>query len=239
MELKVSFTESFDPDAPRQFSSIFSNLILNAHLPEEASDSSEGGIGGYAGNLAILDAYTLEGDTCNQQPKMTALRVEKQMYFTADGTAYPKYIARDSRSYTLWKSSLPRTPIPGGHGDAEVVAEDVRVVHWNIFVPQPRVVIVYREVPAKEQILKMLARIGGSLTVVVLVYTALFPRKYASSTFAAMVDMRTLRGSENRSVQPQCPDLARERYGEWRFWLPPPASAGENSGLELPERRPE
>ena len=68
IEFKVSMKESHNYSAPRQFSAVFSDMILNAHSPSEDDNMGE-----YAGNMGILPTYQL-GD----KGEMTALRVEHE-----------------------------------------------------------------------------------------------------------------------------------------------------------------
>lgn len=58
-----------------------------------------------------------------------------------------------------------------------------------------------------------------------MIFTCIFPKKYPLSSFMAAVEMRTLRGFQERLINPNV-DPTRDRYLEWRFWVP-------ESGTEL------
>lgn len=68
-------------------------------------------------------------------------------------------------------------------------------------------------------------KILGGLAVFGMIFTCIFPKKYPLSSFMAAVEMRTLRGFQERLINPNV-DPTRDRYLEWRFWIP-------ESGTEL------
>lgn len=226
LSFKVSFKEQVNATAPRQFADIFTDTILNAHLPGDQMI--------YAGNLAILPSYGAksEGSGGPDPPMMTALRLEKVQTTTASGTVYIKYVSKDTRVYHLHDPSLPETLVP----NPAPVEGPLRVVQWDIFVPQPRVVQKHKEIPLKEQIIKLVARVGGALTMMALCFQLIFPRKYGSSSVAATMEMRTLRGFSVQEKHPTV-DPEREHFGEWRFFQEEAGAASAGAETEMTTRR--
>lgn len=147
---------------------------------------------------------------------MTALRIEKTQTTTASGKVFVKYVSKDTRIYHLHEPSMPDISVPKP-APVEGELRDLRVVQWDIFVPQPQVVQQHKVIPLKEQIIKLLARVGGALTMIALCFQLIFPRKYANSSVAATMEMRTLRGFSVREKHPAV-DPEQEHFGEWRFF---------------------
>ena len=157
IEFRVSFKESFNFSAPRQFSAVVSDMILNAHWP-----SSKDTMGEYAGNMGILPSYNLGAPL----GEMMALRVEQLQTTTSDGKIFKKYFAKETRTYHLHLPEAPQEPLPPNERcpklpDPEV--NGVKVVHWGIFIPQPQVVQQQKIVPQWKQIINTLTRAGGAV----------------------------------------------------------------------------
>ena len=155
IEFKVSMKESYNYSAPRQFSAVFSDMILNAHSPSEQDDN----MGEYAGNMGILPTYQLGAD----KGEMTALRIGQSQTTTTDRKVYKNYFSKDARIYHLHFPPAPEQPIPPNDMCPKVDTDiPEKVVHWDMFVPKPQVVQEQTYVSQGKQFIKTLTSAGGA-----------------------------------------------------------------------------
>ena len=73
--------------------------------------------------------------------------------------------------------------------------------------------------------------VSGAITLLAILFTCIFPKKYPLSTSTAAVEMRTLRGYEELQVNPNV-DPQRDGFLDWRFWRSDNRAGQE---IELPE----
>lgn len=178
IEFRVTLKEEFNSSAPQQFSEPFSDMILNAHRPpskeKNMKDNAILSSRTYAGNLAILPTYDSHAETA----VMTVLRVARSEHRDTKrwgmvpvwwGKWYVSYVTRSLRTYHLHRSSfgsaLPReeeVQVPVCEACPKLSEKNsLKVVHWDIYIPRPRLVEISQEKTEFEVFLNSVMKAGG------------------------------------------------------------------------------
>ena len=146
-------------------------MILNAHSPpsKEMKDNAILSDRTYAGNLAILPTYDSHAETA----VMTVLRVARSQHRgtkrwgkvpVLPGKTYFSYVTRSWRTYHLHRffgSALPEKEVPVCEACPKLSSNSLKVVHWDIYIPRPRLVEISEEKTEFEVFLNSLMKAGG------------------------------------------------------------------------------